>query len=84
MDRWESVGPGAGVSPETRTRALGLLATGRPTVLVAMHSFTPVYKGVARPWHAGVLFNRDDRFASPTALVKELKRAAKYQGLTDI
>jgi len=36
---------------------------GRPTVLVAMHSFTPVYKGVARPWHAGVLFNRDDRFA---------------------
>jgi predicted N-formylglutamate amidohydrolase len=36
---------------------------GRPTVLVAMHSFTPVYNGVARPWHAGVLFNRDDRFA---------------------
>ncbi|MCW3477058.1 N-formylglutamate amidohydrolase [Limobrevibacterium gyesilva] len=32
---------------------------GRPTVLVAMHSFTPVYKGVARPWHAGVLFNQD-------------------------
>jgi predicted N-formylglutamate amidohydrolase len=37
---------------------------GRPTVLVAMHSFTEAYKGVARPWHAGVLFNRDDRFAS--------------------
>ena len=32
---------------------------GRPTALVAMHSFTPVYKGVARPWHAGVLFNQD-------------------------
>ena len=31
----------------------------RPTALVAMHSFTPVYKGVARPWHAGVLFNKD-------------------------
>jgi predicted N-formylglutamate amidohydrolase len=30
-------------------------------MLLAMHSFTPVYKGVARPWHAGVLFNRDDR-----------------------
>ena len=32
-------------------------------VLIAMHSFTPVFKGVARPWHAGVLYNRDPRFA---------------------
>jgi predicted N-formylglutamate amidohydrolase len=38
-------------------------AAGRPSVLVALHSFTPVYKGVARPWHAGILFNRDPRFA---------------------
>ncbi len=38
-------------------------AAGRPTMLLAMHSFTPVYKGVSRPWHAGVLFNRDDRMA---------------------
>ena len=29
------------------------------TLFVAMHSFTDVYKGVARPWHCGVLFNRD-------------------------
>ncbi len=36
---------------------------GRPAVLIAMHSFTPVYLGVARPWHAGVLYNRDARFA---------------------
>jgi predicted N-formylglutamate amidohydrolase len=36
---------------------------GRPAALVAMHSFTPVFHGVARPWHAGVLYNRDDRFA---------------------
>ena len=36
---------------------------GRPAVLIAMHSFTPVFKGVARPWHAGVLYNRDARFA---------------------
>jgi predicted N-formylglutamate amidohydrolase len=34
-----------------------------PTALVAMHSFTPVYKGVVRPWHAGVLYNRDPSFA---------------------
>jgi predicted N-formylglutamate amidohydrolase len=36
---------------------------GRPTALIAMHSFTPVFKGVARPWHAGLLYNRDPRFA---------------------
>lgn len=37
--------------------------TGRPVALIAMHSFTPVYNGLARPWHAGVLYNRDPRFA---------------------
>jgi len=36
---------------------------GRPTLLVMMHSFTPVMNGVARPWHAGVLYHRDTRFA---------------------
>lgn len=35
----------------------------RPSVLTALHSFTPVFKGVARPWHVGVLFNRDARLA---------------------
>lgn len=38
-------------------------AAGRPTVLIAMHSFTPVFKGVARPWQIGMLYNRDPRFA---------------------
>ena len=36
---------------------------GRPTALIAMHSFTPVFKAAARPWHVGVLYNRDSRFA---------------------
>jgi predicted N-formylglutamate amidohydrolase len=36
-----------------------------PTVIVAMHSFTPVYRGVSRPWHVGLLYNRDDRLAKP-------------------
>jgi predicted N-formylglutamate amidohydrolase len=40
-------------------------AEGRPTVLASIHSFTPVYLGVARPWHAGVLYGRDSRFARP-------------------
>jgi len=38
---------------------------GRPTVLVSLHSFTPVYRGVNRLWHAGVLYNRDTRLALP-------------------
>ncbi len=32
------------------------LAARRRTRLVSIHSFTPVFFGVARPWHAGVLF----------------------------
>ncbi|MGA8550667.1 MAG: N-formylglutamate amidohydrolase [Stellaceae bacterium] len=40
-------------------------ALRQPTMLVALHSFTPVYKGVSRPWHVGVLYNRDARLAHP-------------------
>lgn len=37
---------------------------GRPTVLIALHSFTPAMRGVARPWQIGVLHDRGDtRFA---------------------
>jgi predicted N-formylglutamate amidohydrolase len=35
------------------------LQGGRATVLVSLHSFTPVYAGVARPWHIGTLYHRD-------------------------
>ena len=47
-------------------------AANRATALVALHSFTPVFKGVARPWHVAVLFNRDPRLAHALA---ELLRA---------
>jgi predicted N-formylglutamate amidohydrolase len=30
----------------------------RQTFLISLHSFTPVYAGIARPWQAGVLYNR--------------------------
>jgi predicted N-formylglutamate amidohydrolase len=36
------------------------LRAGRQPALVSVHSFTPSYHGVARPWHAGVI-SRDDR-----------------------
>ena len=38
---------------------------GSAAALVALHSFTPVFRGVSRPWHVGVLFNRDARLAHP-------------------
>jgi len=39
-------------------------ARGQPTVLIALHSFTPVLGGAARPWHVGVLHEGgDERFA---------------------
>lgn len=34
-----------------------------PTIFIAMHSFTPVYLGIVRKWHAGVLYQRDARVA---------------------
>ena len=30
-------------------------AAGQATALVALHSFTPVMRGIARPWHCGIL-----------------------------
>jgi predicted N-formylglutamate amidohydrolase len=36
---------------------------GRPAALIAMHSFTPIFLDLARPWHVGVLYNRDSRLA---------------------
>ena len=40
-------------------------------VLIAMHSFTPVFAGETRPWHVGVLYHRDTRLAH--ALLAALK-----------
>ncbi len=48
-------------------------ARGQRTVLVALHSFTPQHGDfpAPRPWHIGVLWNRDDRLARP--LLKRLR-----------
>ncbi|MER2528598.1 MAG: N-formylglutamate amidohydrolase [Candidatus Competibacter denitrificans] len=39
--------------------------SGRVPALIALHSFTPVMNGFRRPWHIGVLWNRDPRLALP-------------------
>jgi predicted N-formylglutamate amidohydrolase len=38
-------------------------AAGRPTIFVAQHSMTNVFKGNQRAMHAAILYNRDRRFA---------------------
>ena len=44
---------------------------GIPTVLVSLHSFTPVYAGIRRPWHIGTLYHRDTML--PPRLLKHLR-----------
>jgi predicted N-formylglutamate amidohydrolase len=39
------------------------VAAGRRTVLIAMHSFTPVFRGETRTVDIGILYNRDRRLA---------------------
>lgn len=43
-----------------------LLDQGRVPLLMAIHSFTPVYHAMERPWHVGILWNRDPRVAQET------------------
>ena len=47
------------------------MAEKRPTILVSLHSFTPVYAGVRRPWHIGTLYHRDKTL--PPLLLKALR-----------
>lgn len=50
------------------------LAAGREVRLVSIHSFTPLYNGVRRPWHIGIIHDEDRRLAAP--LIAALKRLA--------
>ncbi|HET6305906.1 MAG TPA: N-formylglutamate amidohydrolase [Rhodopila sp.] len=46
-----------------RIRTLLDARAHRRTVLVAMHSFTPTFKGESRAMQVGMLYNKDDRLA---------------------
>jgi predicted N-formylglutamate amidohydrolase len=48
-----------------------------PTLLVAIHSFTPVYLGERRPWHAGILYGAAAAFGEAVAAT-----LAREPGLT--
>ena len=51
---------------DTASRLIeGIEACARPPAVVFMHSFTPFMNGQTRPWHVGVLWERDGRMALP-------------------
>lgn len=41
----------------------GVRAMGRRPLIVSIHSFTPVWRGWPRPWHVGILWDRDQAVA---------------------
>ncbi|MEX0853262.1 MAG: N-formylglutamate amidohydrolase [Bauldia sp.] len=41
------------------------IKSGTAPALVSIHSFTPVWRGKTRPWHAGILWDADPRLAVP-------------------
>jgi predicted N-formylglutamate amidohydrolase len=49
-----------------------------PPVLVSIHSFTPVWRGRARPWQIGILWDKDGRLALP--LLRILRAAGFVVG----
>lgn len=40
-------------------------ASGQAPLVLSLHSFTPAWKGVIRPWHAAVLWDSDHRAVIP-------------------
>lgn len=37
------------------------IATGKNPLVLSVHSYTPFWKGVARPWHGAILWDNDPR-----------------------
>ncbi|WP_207801743.1 N-formylglutamate amidohydrolase [Phenylobacterium hankyongense] len=56
-------------------------AHGLPTVVVALHSFTPVMDGFARPWRFGVLHAEDSAFSR--AVLAQLRAEAGAEVVGD-
>ncbi|MEC9462289.1 MAG: N-formylglutamate amidohydrolase [Pseudomonadota bacterium] len=47
---------------------------GRRPIVVGVHSFTPVYLGKRRPWHAGILYGEATGFGR--TLIRQLQKEA--------
>ena len=48
------------------------IAASRPPIIVSIHSFTDNWRGRQRPWHVGVLWDRDPRL--PVPLLEALRQ----------
>jgi predicted N-formylglutamate amidohydrolase len=48
-----------------RARLDAMLAAGPVPAIISLHSFTPHWKGVPRPWEAAVLWDADPRLPAP-------------------
>lgn len=48
-----------------RAQIEAMLRQGPPPAVISIHSFTPTWKGKARPWEVGILWDSDPRFAEP-------------------
>lgn len=46
-------------------------AAGKRCIVFGVHSFTPVFKGIKRPWHAGILYRKSKAYGD--ALVAALQ-----------
>jgi predicted N-formylglutamate amidohydrolase len=53
---------------------------GRETILVTVHSFTPVYKGVPRPWPIGLIHGTDSGFTRAVFEALEAEDAGLHVG----
>jgi len=57
---------------EIGRRLDGFAARGIRPVVISIHSFTPIMNGFERPWHVGLLWDREPGLAAP--LIVELSR----------
>ncbi|MDX6806676.1 N-formylglutamate amidohydrolase [Terrihabitans rhizophilus] len=63
---------------EAIARHLDIMAAAdQAPAIIAVHSFTPVWKTEPRPWHAAVLWDRDPRLACP--LIDSLRQDGKFE-----
>lgn len=61
----------AAIEQELAVAARHAPAPAHAPALIAVHSFTPVMQGRARPWHCGILWDADPRL--PQALLAALR-----------
>ena len=60
-----------------------MLASGEPPALVAIHSFTPIWRGAPRRWKVGVLWDLDDRISTPLLAALQEETDLHAHGIGD-